>query len=140
MAGRRTSQSSANVDLVRSIFADWERGDYSSAEWADPQIEYVVADGPAPGSWRGLAGMAEAWRGISSAWDDLRVLAAEYRELDDERVLVLLDNSGRGKTSGIDLHQVRAGANLFHACGGKVTGYVIYWDRDHALADLGLEG
>jgi ketosteroid isomerase-like protein len=129
---------SENLDLVRSIYAAWERGDFSSAEWAHPDIEYVVADGPAPGSWWGLAGMAEAWRGISSAWDDLRVLAEEFRELDDERVLVLLDNSGRGKTSGIDLHQVRGGANLFHVCSGKVTRYVIYWDRDRALADLGL--
>jgi hypothetical protein len=60
--------SQENVERVRAICAPWEHGDYSSAEWAHPAIEVVIADGPTPGSWRGLVGMAEAYRGFLSAW------------------------------------------------------------------------
>lgn len=130
---------SVNVKLVRSIFADWERRDFRSAEWADPDIEYVFADGPTPGTWTGLAGMAEVWRDWLSAWDALSVEAEEYRELDGERVLVLTLYTGRGKTSGLELAQMRTqGAILFHIRDGKVTRRVGYWDREQAFADLGL--
>jgi ketosteroid isomerase-like protein len=130
---------SANVDLVHSIYAAWERGDYSSAEWADPEIEFVMADGPTPGSWRGVAAMATAVRDGLSGWRDFHEEAEEYRELDDERVLVLVDWRGRGKTSGLELGQMRAkGAGVVHVRGGKVTRLVTYLDRDRALADLGL--
>jgi ketosteroid isomerase-like protein len=131
--------ASANLDLVRSIYATWERGDFSSAEWAHPEIEYVQAEGPAPGVWTGLAGMAEGSRDFLSTWEEFRIEADEYRELDGERVLVLQHHSGRGKTSGLEVGHVRAeGASLFHVSGGKVTRLVGYFDRERALADLGL--
>jgi ketosteroid isomerase-like protein len=132
--------SQENVDLVRSIYAAWERGDYRSTEWADPEIEWVSADGPSAGSWTGLTGMAEGFRDWLSAWDDLRIKTEEFRELDDERVLVLIRFSGRGKTSGVELERVQPkGANLFDVRDGKVTRFAYYIDRDRALADLGLK-
>jgi ketosteroid isomerase-like protein len=132
--------ASGNVDLVRSIFAAWERGDFDSAEWAHPQIEYAIADfGPASGSWSGLAGMAEGFQSILGAWEEYRTEAEEYLELDDERILVLAHVSGRGKASGLELGQLRTkGADLFHVRGGKVTRLVLYFDRERPLADLGL--
>jgi len=119
---------SANLDLVRSILAANERGDYSSTEWAHPEIEFVVADGPSPGSWTGLAGMTEGWLDMANAWEGLRTVADEYRALDDERVLVLLRRSGRGKTSGVELGGIGSeGAGVFHVRQGKLARLVVYW-------------
>jgi ketosteroid isomerase-like protein len=132
--------TSANVDLVRSICRNWEHGDWSSAEWAHPEIEWERADGSEHRRWRGLAGMAEGWRDWLNAWEDFRIAAVdEYRELDDERVLVLHRFSGRGKTSGLEVEQTRTkGASLFHVRDGKVTRLISYAIREEALADLGL--
>src|SRR5437870_1454883 len=106
--------TSANLDFVRSLFAAWERGDYSSADWAHPELEYVIADGPEPGGGKGLAGLAEAWGSWVSAWEDLRIEVDEYRELDDERVLALVRKTGRGKQSGLEIGEMHAkAANVF---------------------------
>jgi ketosteroid isomerase-like protein len=130
---------SANLDLVRSILAAWERGDFSAADWAHPEVEYVFVGGPSPATWTGMAGMAKGARDWLSAWEDLRIETDEYRELDRERILVLTRGSGRGKTSGLELAQMRTqGAHLFHVRDGKVTRLVLYYHRDRALADLGL--
>jgi ketosteroid isomerase-like protein len=131
--------TSANLDLVRSIYAAWDRGDFSSAEWAHPEIEWVNADGPAPGTWTGLTEIAEGFGDWLSAWEDWNAEAEEYRELDDERVLVLTTSSGRGRLSGLEVGQIYThGVNLFHIRDGTVTRLITYWDRERALADLGL--
>jgi ketosteroid isomerase-like protein len=133
---------SENLDLVRSIFESWERGDYSAADWADPEIEFTVADGPAPGTQTGLAGMAQAYRRFLSTWEDFRTEPEHYREIDDERVLVYVRDRGRGKASGMEISQIMGtedGAILFVICDGKVAKLVNYWDREHALADLKIE-
>src|ERR1700730_17815053 len=95
-----SGKSLAKLDLVRSIGAAWVRGDYSSTEWAHPEIEWVVVGGPSPGSWTGVAGMREGWRDFLNAWEEFRGTVEEYRELGNERVLALHSYSGRGKSSG----------------------------------------
>jgi ketosteroid isomerase-like protein len=70
--GLEDQSKSANLDLVRSIYADWERGNYSATGWADPEMEYIIADGPDPVRGRGVKGMAAAWREVLSAWHDYR--------------------------------------------------------------------
>ena len=130
---------SANLELVRSIVASWERGEMMSpewAEWAHLEVEFVVVGGPEPSSHTGLADAAPHIEAFLSLWEDYRVEAQEYRELDSERVLVLTRQSGRGKSSGVETDQPRA--SLFHIRDGLIIRRVNYWDRDRAFADLGL--
>jgi len=125
-----------NLDLVRSICAAWERGDYSSVEWAHPEIEYAIAGGLTPGRWTGVAAMRERSRDRLSAWEEFHIEVDEYRELDDKRVLALWEFRGRGKASGLDAAQMRAtGAYLFQIRDDKVVG-LTYMDRESALAEL----
>ena len=93
---------SENLDLVRSLFADWERGDFTRIDWADPDIEFAWPEGldALPGPRRGRQALAEDWRTTMAAWDNLSVTAEEYRELDEELITVLHRFRARGTMRG----------------------------------------
>jgi ketosteroid isomerase-like protein len=127
---------SENLDLVRSIYADWERGDFSRADWADPEISFVMADGPLPGEWRGVGVMVTIWSKFLATMNDYRAEIEALRDTEDGRVLVLVRGHGRGITSGAAVED--RSANVIEIRDGKVTRLAIYNDRDRAVADLGL--
>jgi ketosteroid isomerase-like protein len=129
-----------NLDLSRSIYAEWESGDFSSSDWAHPDIEFVSADGPVAGAWSGLPQMAAAMRDWLTGWADWRVRAEEHRELAADRVLVLFTFNARGRSSGVEIDEEWSrGATVFQFADGKVVRLVQYLDRARALAELGLE-
>jgi ketosteroid isomerase-like protein len=131
---------SEKLDLVRSIYAAWERGDFGSASWADADIELVFVDGPEPGSWVGVAQMAAVWRRVLSQFDGFRTEGARYRQLADGRVLALTRFHGRAKQSGFDLGRMPSEqAAIFDIRDGKVTGVELAWNADRVLADQGLD-
>ena len=127
--------ASANLNVVRSIYADFELGDFSSTEWADPEIELVVMDAPEAGTRRGLAAAGDFWREWLRSWEAYRAQVDEYRQLDDERVLVFGRMAGLGRRTGADVEA--AFANVVHLRDGKVVKLVMYPNRESALADLG---
>ena len=112
---------SENLDLVRSIYADWERGDFTRTAWAHPEIEFVSV----------------------SSLETYRTTGHDYRRLDEERILVFVAHTGRGRSSGLevaDLGDLGQPAALFHLRDGRVTRLVVYTSRERAFSDLGLEG
>src|SRR2546423_9541350 len=120
---------SENLDLVRSIYAEWERGDFSSTEWAHAAIEFetVGFDGITS---TGVAAMGKRWREWISTWEEYRVEADEFRALADGRVLGLMRHGGRGKLSGVGIDNLEPGANVWDIRDGKVVRLALYWDRD----------
>jgi hypothetical protein len=127
---------SANLDLVRSIHARWERGDYSSApSWADPEMELVFADGPTPGSWTGIESATSAWRDFLAAWKDWRAEVEEIRELDSE--VCSHSHAAAGAVKRVGLTSGTCDPREL-ASTGEVVRNVFYLDRDRALAYLGL--
>jgi ketosteroid isomerase-like protein len=130
---------SENLDLVRSVYEAWGRGDFGSTDWAHPDIEYTYADGINAATRVGLRGMGEGFRDWIGVFSDWTVKADDYIELDEDRVLVLYVSSARPKRSGPDTERLRSnGASLFEMRGRLVARIVQYADRDRALADLGL--
>jgi ketosteroid isomerase-like protein len=129
-----------SVELVRAIYADWERGDFSSSGWAHPEFEAASVGGPEHAGTSGVAETGRAWREYLGQWEDYRVTAEEYREVDADTVLVFNRITGRGRTSGVEIGDTASRpANLFHMRDGLVLKMVLYWDRRRALHDLGLE-
>jgi ketosteroid isomerase-like protein len=129
----------SNLEIVKSIYADWERGDFSSADWAAPDIDFAMVGGLIEGRWKGIAEMTDAWAAMLTAYDHLQAVSDEFRELDDDRVLVFLRNEGRGRESGIEIGPISTkAANVFRIRDGKVTELTLYWSRDRAIDELGL--
>ena len=130
---------SANLDFVKSIFDAWQKGDFSSVDWAASDIDFAMSGGLIEGRWKGISEMAEAWAAMLGAYEGLRAVPEQFREFDRDRVLVFMRNEGRGRESGIEIGAISTkAANLFTIGDGKVTSLTLYWERDRAMADLGL--
>ena len=128
--------ASSNLDLVRSIYAAWGRGDFNSVAWADPEIEFVLVGVPDQGNWTGVAGMAEGWRQWLSAWEDYVAEPDEYLELNGDCVVVFGRMRGRGKISGVIVDTEFV--NVLYIRQRKVVKLCLYSSHERALADLGL--
>src|SRR5262245_52192343 len=111
--------SEENVEIARQMYAAWERGDFSSVEWADPTIEFRSGSGADEAVHHGTEEIGQAWTEWLSAWDEFRVEAEEFLDLADD-VLVLAKIGGRGKASGTRVEGV-LGGNLLSFRNGKVV-------------------
>jgi hypothetical protein len=84
----------------------------------------------------GVEGLLTAWRDWLAAWESWVVRPAEFIEVDEHRVLVLLDVQARSKT-----HQVAIplpSANLLTLREGKLARLEMFTNQAEALEAAGL--
>ena len=121
--------SEENVEIVRRVYEDWSRGDFSAAEFFDPDVEFEMVDWPHPARSRGVEEMARTWQASLGAWDDFRAEADDFIDF-GHNVLVLNSIRGRGKGSGAEVSALTATVWTVEA--GKVVRLALYWDTDRA--------
>ena len=131
--------SQENLEVIRRLYEHWERGDFSTTDFFDPEIVYSRIGTETPGmegEWRGLEEMSEGTRDYFRVFSDLRIEAERIIDLGDDRVLVLTRQTGHGKLSGVPFdHQL---GDLMTLKAGKIVAMDAYWHRTEALDAAGL--
>jgi ketosteroid isomerase-like protein len=125
-----------NVDLIQPIYEEWGRGNWRPRfDVYHPQMEWGWSD-----EFPGLAGVYEDRRDPNprlrswlSEWEQWRVEVDDYLELGDH-VVVLASYHGRGKGSGVEIHQ--KGAHVFELRDGRVVRLEIFADREKAIESV----
>ena len=84
----------------------------------------------------GIQGFIDVWSDFLSAWDTWVVTPVKLIDVDDERVLVLLDIRARSKTHGVEM-PIEA-ANLLTFRDGKLVRLELFNTQPEALEAAGL--
>ena len=130
--------SQENVEVVRRTVSALAAGDWQDVfETWDPQIEWdFERDAVISGLHRGRDEVRAALSSFLAEWEDL---AAEIEHLiaaDDERVVIVMHVTGRGRGSGVPL-DFRL-ANIFTLRGGRIVHVKEYFDPQAAFVAAGL--
>jgi ketosteroid isomerase-like protein len=128
-----------NVDIAKRVIDAFNRRDVESFfALAVPDFEWFPAmAGAVEGSgYRGRDGIEKYLVDIGDAWEEYRVLAEEFRDLDGERVVMLgrIEGRGRGSRAWIDSPT----GTIFEFLNGKMSRVRTYLDHGEALRAAGL--
>jgi ketosteroid isomerase-like protein len=94
---------SENMDLVRSIFAAWKRGDFASGiEPLAADIRYSAAQPEGQAIASGRAEMSRFMRDFLASWDRYWIELHDLQEPASGRFLAIATQYGRGKDSGAE--------------------------------------
>jgi uncharacterized protein len=132
--------SQENVEIVRSIFEAFNRGDLDAwldEYWTD-DIDYRAAEG-APDDHGPIKGK-DALRAFVQDWldtfDEFKLEPVELIDAGEDNVITVVRISGRAKLSGVETDLTYAELSTLRD--GKVARGRQYFTRDEALEAAGL--
>jgi ketosteroid isomerase-like protein len=129
--------SEENVALVRRAFDAYVAGDIDEVLRLCAE-DIVVTQAPevpgVPPQQRGHAGVLEAFGIWPEQWDDFRIEIERVSAHPGDHVVVVTRQSGRGKTSGVEVGGEFTFA--FTVRDGKIVEWRIFVDESQALAGI----
>jgi ketosteroid isomerase-like protein len=131
--------SEENVEVVRQIYAEWERGNFEAALPlldAEVTFETFMPDSNETVVVHGLERLASFMRDWFGQWRDYRVSGDEFRAVGTDHVFVAGRQAGTGRQSGAEVDSPGFTVWTFRA--GKVVRLLAHYDRDAALEAVGL--
>lgn len=130
-----------NEQLVRRLLDAWNRRDLGAVgSLVTPDFEWAEWEGSlidAAAGHRGAKAVERVTADVDEGFEAYRAEIVECREVGDERVLVILEESATGSTSGADV-STQFGY-VVTVRDGKASRVVAYRDPDEARAAAGVE-
>jgi ketosteroid isomerase-like protein len=127
-----------NIEIVKQALHAFSHGEADAfADLTTPDVEWKTGLGAVEGGeiFRGREGVERYFARLSSAWEEFRFLAHEFRDRGDV-VLVLGRLEGRGRGGGVPVDSP-VGA-VWDLRGGKICRLRAYLDHDEATEVAGL--
>jgi ketosteroid isomerase-like protein len=129
--------SAENVAVVRRMLDAYGAGVPEQAlEFFDPEVEFDTTVRPDGRVWHGRDGVRRAMAEWADVWEDFEMSVERCVDAGAGRVLVLWNEHGRARGSGVPLAQ--AGVTLFTIRTGRIASMTVRLDRAAALEQAGL--
>jgi ketosteroid isomerase-like protein len=127
--------SQENVELVRSLYEGWLRGDLG-LDKLDPEISMVESAAvPGAANVTGVDGVERYIASFAKYWDEIRFEPQEYIDAGN-LVVVVARLIGRGRSSGVAVNRVWS--YVWTIRDGKALRMEVYSEKREALAAAGL--
>jgi ketosteroid isomerase-like protein len=134
--------SEENMEAARALLPAFNRAFEHDAsglyELLDADAEWIPITAVLEGnSYRGHDGVRQWIEDMRRDWEVYETRPEEFRDLGDERVLILGTWRARGRSSGVELNSQQA-AWLLRCQAGKVIRMQTFTDRERAFEAAGL--